>query len=356
MATESEAIDVMIPQHQLGESIARAVRFNAGPNSQKFATFLQLAVNEAPRAERIAAVKKLERKLGYQLGVRVNGKPTLVRNLLLATPVESTTLTQTAMYGTVLEGAQPAKCFRDAIWNMNPMPAKKVTIPKGQSGTYAEEMAEGTVVPGYHQDYGSTDLEAKKYGTRPAISEEMIEDSLYDVAAMEVRYAGARIENTANQLMLTTLLDNAAEHDTAGSNNGIKAVAAAKGLVKAAGWVPDTLVICAEAEAVIGKEFIPTGYVGAAEVMAGRLPPMLGLRVFNCDVEDASSTYTWDYDSDGDIGMLVYDSQRAGCLGWRRDIRVERFKDVLADVQHAVVTARIGTCSIESTAVCRVEY
>jgi hypothetical protein len=360
MATESNAIDVMIPQHQLAGNVAAKVRSNAGPASHKFATFLQLSHEEAGKAERIKAVKALERKLGYIMTVdgRKYGKqgPVKVRELLLSTAVESTTLTQTAMWGTVLEGAQPARCFREAIWNMNPMPAKTVTIPKGESGSYAEEVGEGAVVPEYNQNYGSATLTALKYGTRPAITEEMLEDSLYDVAAMEVRNAGARVENTANQLMLSTLLDNAQEVDTSGSNQGIKAIADAKGKVKASGFIPDTLVLCADAEALTLKEFVPTGYVGADAAMRGTLPPMLGLRAFNCDVVDASASYIWDYDTDGDIGMLVYDSQKAGCLGWRRDIRVEKFKDVLADVTHAVVTARIGTCSIESNAVCRVEY
>jgi hypothetical protein len=358
---ESNSIDVMVPQHKLAASIAAKVRANAGPASHKFATFLQLAREEAPKAERIKAVKALERKLGYQMVVdgRKYGKkgPLAVRELLLTTAVESTTLTQTAMWGTVLEGAQPATCFRNAIWNMNPMPAKKVTIPKGEAHSYADEVGEGATVPEYHMDYGSVDLEAKKYGTRPAITEEMLEDSLYDVAAMEVRNSGARIENTANQQMLTTLLDGALqEHDSGGSNQGIKSVAAAKSLVKAQGFIPDTLVVCGGAEAKINEDFIPSSYVGAAEVMAGRIPPMLGLRVFNCDVVDASATYTWEYNSDGDIGMLVYDSQKAGCLGWRRDIRVEKFKDVLADVTHAVITARLGTVTVEGNACARVEY
>jgi hypothetical protein len=364
---DGSEIDVMVDKqhsaYSLASRIESAAAQNRGPASHKLETYLKCLQEGLTRKEQVVEIARLEKRLnslGYlrgKMGVRVNGKPTLVRQLVLSTGVESTTLTQTAMAATVLEGAQPARCFREALWT-RPMAAKTETIPKGQAGTYADEIAEGAQVPEYHQDYGSVTLTAKKYGTRPAITEDMLEDALYDVAAMEVRYGGARIENTINQVVLTGLLDaaNTLEHDTSGSNQGLKAVGKAKSLVRGAGWGPNTLVMCADAEAKINDDFIPSSYVGAAEVMAGKLPPMLGLRAFNCDVEDASATYTWDYDSDSDIGMLVFDSMKAGVLGIRRDIRVEKFRDVIADVTHAVLTSRFGFASIWSTACARIEY
>ncbi|MCK5431332.1 MAG: hypothetical protein KAJ03_01245, partial [Gammaproteobacteria bacterium] len=160
-----------------------------------------------------------------------------------------------------------------------------------------------------------------------------------------------------NQVGLTELLDDAGlEHDTAGSNQGIKAVAAAIGVMKKQNYIPTDIILAPLAESMVMKEFVPTGYTGADAVMAGRLPNMLGLNVHNCNVTDASGTYTWDYDADGEIGMILIDKFNAGAIGMRRDITIEKYDDPIRDLMGMSVTARFDVDSLQTNAICRVEY
>jgi len=330
----------------------------AGPMERRLATYFELAFSDNGDRKRI-----VERKIPRDLTVEHEGKIVRARELLLSTKIENTTLVQTQMFATVLEGAEPAKCFRNML-PIYPMTGPTLRIPKGSAGTYAPAISEGGDIHLNQQDYGHTDITAVKYGDMPYITNEMIEDSMYAVMAMEVRKAGERIENTLNLGCLKYLIDNATyEKDTGGSDQGIKAIAAARGLVKGAGWQPDSVVMCADAESVVLKEFVPTSYIGAEAAMAGRLPNLLGLKVGVCDVAltttskpFASSSYTWDYDSDGDIGMVVFDSRNAAAIGMKRDITMKKAEDISRDIMECPVTARFGINYIQAGAICRIEY
>lgn len=83
---------------------------------------------------------------------------------------------------------------------------------------------------------------------------------------------------------------------------------------------------------------------------------ILGLKSVVTGVTDNSSTYTWDYDSDGDIGMCVLDSKNAGAIVIRRDISVERYSDPIRDLIGIGVTARFDADRLHANASARVEY
>jgi hypothetical protein len=238
-----------------------------------------------------------------------------------------------------------------------PMKANTLTIPVGEVGSYAPEVAEGAEIPISDQDYTAVTLTAKKYGVRPMITDEMVADALYPVMEMEIRKAGAKLENTLNQIALTNLIDNtsANEHDASGSNLGIKAIATAIKLVKADGFIPDRIVLHPDAEALIMAEYIPTGYVGAEAAQSGKLPNLLGLSPFITNVADASSQ-TWEYNSDGDIGMVVFDSGNSTVIGERQPITVKRFDDVIRQLQGGTVSARWAVGTLQANAGARIEY
>lgn len=322
--------------------------------TQLLQRYLQIALEEPGPSEMARLLERdpvLKNATGWDADTV---KP--VRELLASTKIQNTTLVQAEMYNTVMEGAKLATCFRDAV-TVFPMKDSTLTIPYGSAGTYAEEVAEGATIPKKNQAYAKIDIKAKKYGSAPSITNEMIEDGLYPVIEMEVRYAGEAIENKLNQLMLTELLDTAGkETDTGGSNQGIKALAKGKALVKKAGFMADTFVMCADAEAIVLGDLVPSANVGAESAMTGKIPNILGMRPFGCDVADASTSYTWEYDSDGDIGMLVFDSRKCGGIGMKRDITVVDYDDPAKDLKGVNVTARFGVDAVFADAIARVEY
>lgn len=320
--------------------------------TQLLKTYLKIGLEE-PNGR---ALERIVETIPRELGTVYDGKIEPVRELLLSTAIESTTLIQTEMHATVLEGAEPWKCMRQAC-TVLPMKANTLTIPVGEVGSYAPEVAEGAEIPISDQDYTAVTLTAKKYGVRPMITDEMVADALYPVIEMEIRKAGAKLENTLNQIALTNLIDNtsANEHDTAGANQGIKAIATAIKLVKADGFIPDRIVLHPDAEALIMAEYIPTGYVGAEAAQSGKLPNLLGLSPFITNVADASSQ-TWEYNSDGDIGMVVFDSNNGTVIGERQPITVKRFDDVIRQLQGGTVSARWAVGTLQANAGARIEY
>jgi len=300
--------------------------------------------------------QKIIASLPKELGMIHGGKLVAVKELLLSEAIESTTLIQDEAYRTVIEGAEPSKCIRSAIPTIQ-MKSNTMNITIGESGTYAPKVAEGAEIPINVQDYAPVEFKTDKYGVRPLITSELIEDSMFSIVDIELKKAGNRIENSINQVGISKLIDGAGlEHDTAGADQGIKAIAAAVSAVRAKGFNPDTLIMHPEAEAVVLQEFVPTNYYPTeAIVKTGIVPSVLGLKTYTCGVTD-DATQTWGYAADGEMGMVIMDSNAGAALGMRRDITVNNYNDAIRDMIGLSVTARFDIELLNSDAVCRVEY
>jgi hypothetical protein len=258
------------------------------------------------------------------------------------------------MYKTVVEGAEPFKVMRNAL-NVLPMGAATLDIPVGEAGSYAREVAEGAEVPISTQDYSKVTFTAKKIAERPVITDEMVADALYPVIELELRKAGAKLENKINQMAIVELVANTAQHDTGGANQGIKAVAAAQAKVEGAGYIPDRIVMCPGFKAGLMAEFVPSGYSGADAVMTGKLPNLLGLQAFVSNVVHTTAT-SWAYAGGDNIGAVVFDSQNSTMLGIRQDITVKRYDDVVRMLQGTVVSARVAVDTLSATAGAYIQY
>lgn len=315
-------------------------------------TYLKIAFAGNSEAKTI-----VERDIPRELTTIHSDKVHRVRELLISEDITSTSLIQTEMYATVMEGANPVKCVRNAL-PVYRMTGNQMTMTLRSDSSYAAVVAEGAEIPIDTGSYTTRTWTATKKAVRPLITKELIEDGLYDVVSMEVRNAGEAIENQINREMLTVLLDNAGnEHDTAGTNQGIKAVAGAIKMMKNDNIVPDTLIMCPEAEALIMADSITTWNAKNADVMnsyaMGRL---LGLDVYELTTSDSSSTYAWEYNSDSDIGMLVVSKTKCGGTGVKRDITIERYNDPIRDLVGCSVTARTAAQYGLANAICRVEF
>ena len=163
-------------------------------------TYLDIGLNQPTGRALERAVSTIPRELGTVF----DGKVEPVRELLLSTAIESTNLIQTEMYATVVEGAEPFKVMRQAL-NVLPMNAATLDIPVGEVGSYAREVAEGAEVPISTQDYSKVTFTAKKIAERPVITDEMVADALYPVIELELRKAGAKLENKINQMAIVEI-------------------------------------------------------------------------------------------------------------------------------------------------------
>lgn len=296
-----------------------------------------------------------------------DGKKGRARDLLLSDNLNSTTLIQTEIYRTIIEGAEPAKCFRNALPNI-PMTSPTLQINVGESGSYAPVVAEGAEIPIKTQKYTPRTWTAVKFGERPVITQEMVDDSLFAVIELETKKVGLRIENSLNQWGLKTMMDNAGqEHDinaAAGTVAGVQAIIGARSLLVGVGYIPDTIIMHPSATSYLLKDFVP-GYTPEAMgyVREGKLPRILGCTPYECGAACttttepfASSSYVWGAPTDSYIGYLVFDSKSAGAIGKRQDIRIKNFNDVIRDLQNFTVTARFAVQYGVANAISRVEF
>jgi HK97 family phage major capsid protein len=343
--------------------------------TQLFIRALEAAV--AGNAEKKALQEKIvsrdlaafERSTGQRYMIEgEDGKVKPARELLLSEGIETGTLIQTEINRTVLEGSEPVKCFRNAV-PVFAMNSNTMQINVGETGTYAPFVSEGAEIPINTQDYTARTWTSKKFGERPMITREMVDDALFSVIELEVKKTGQRIENTLNQWMLQVLIDNAGnEHDinaAAGSVAGVSAMISARQLNAADGFISDTIVTHPAMTNYLYKDFVP-GYNVLAQgyTNTGILPNVMGCRVFECGVELTSTStptavsaagYDWAPPTDTKIGALVFDSKSCGGIGMRQDTRVEQYSDPVRDLIGMSVTMRAACQYGVANAICRVE-
>ena len=281
-----------------------------------------------------------------------------VRELLLSEHIESASLIQEKVSDFVNEGAKPYICAREAAFIVNGIKSNAYRHIKGAAGTYAVEVPEGAEIPHLNQNYDKADVTIKKYGINAAITSEMMEDGLVDVMMYELKYAGEAMENTLNKVWLGELLDDAGnEHDCAGASLGRSAILSAKGLVEADGFRPDTIILHPEAANLVLRDYT-TAYTetGEAIMQKGMLPTIGGMKPYVLGTEDNTTSYAWEYNSDGDMGMVIIEKDKAAVIAMNRDITVEQMKDPVHDLVNLPITMRFGVESVHTNAICRVEY
>lgn len=343
------------------------------PNEWRLARMLEAAANpESSAGKQVVERMLAAENMALRQKVMMYGKELMAPDimahkqtveLLSAEAIESTTLIQAQFYSTVLEGAEPNKVMRSIIRSI-PMTSNQQTFTLGESGSVLGRVSEGAEIPINRQDYAPVTLTSYKYGERGLITNELIEDGLYDVIALEIAKSGARAENTLNHVTLTTLIDDAGnEHDCTGSNLGAKAIFGALALMRADGYNGTAVIGCSQAEYQLfsDSQITYANYYGnGAAIQTGQLPTIAGMPFARYDPFDTtynSGTYVWGYNTDSYIGMVLVDvPSLAGIIGMRRDISVVQYDDPIRDLVGAAITMRFATGSPFDNGICRVEY
>lgn len=317
--------------------------------------YLTVALSDSKAAARRLAEQPHIRKLGYYDD---SGKVQPVRELLLTGDLTGSNLIQTEVNNTVVEGANAVRAFMDLL----PVVRTKGTTykwPFGETGVYAEKYPQGAEIKVRTQDYDAANYDASEViGQRPLISDTMIESGQVDAIVEEIKFASAAVMNKAERICLSAILENSGlEHDTSGANQGLKAIAKAVTKVKGAKCMPTAVVLHPDAEGACLQDVVIPTSPGADNIARGQGIPdgYMGLKWRVCSVDDDSSTYTWGYSADGNIGALVIDTSRAGGIYLPRDLTVKDYEDPIRDMTGMTVTMRMDSQSHIANAACRVE-
>lgn len=290
------------------------------------------------------------------------------RQLLLTEAIESTSIIQEEVLRTVIAGAEKFKVIRDAGVAWYPCKSNALRVPLGEVQRNADEVAEGAIIQDRTQNYDKRDFTIVKYGVKPRISFEMIEDGLIDSVAEEIFYAGAAVENKLNYDTLTAVATNAGNTTTQGSGGtagtALSVLRQAKKLLKNDGFFADTLIMHSDFEAdLMANTTLLTPYYGggpgAGVVMQGVLPSqLLGMKWFVTDNGSTTvdGTNPWEYNSNADVGAIVMEAKRGCGVAMRRDRTVKKFDDIVRELQTITVTMRCDVNYLHANAVAKCNW
>ena len=275
--------------------------------------------------------------------------------------ITNSTLVQEEIYKTVIEGAEPFKCMREVVPTVNTN-SYSVRFVKGEAGTYADQIAEGGKIPIDTQTYSKTDITINKYGTRPLITNELIEDALFDVVELELKKAGARLENKLNRVILAALLAGISTNtlSPAGAHLQVSDIALAISKIKKNNYLPNIIVTHPTAEAYLLQDsnLAYVSYAGSPGALRqGDVgAKLMGLKPYTCTATDAASP-TWDdTTAASDVTALVLSKEDIGALCMRRDLTIEQYDDPIHDLIGMSLTMRYGFGVLRETAGCKIYH
>ena len=268
-----------------------------------------------------------------------------------------TALVPELVYEQIVAGAEEALCMRDVLRKSTirmDRPEMKITVWKRPSRVLPQVGDVGAYPNATIGDFNVVTLSAKKYGEIVPISQDLIEDSLFDLVEMLLREEGRIAENTLNQVAIDEIVKNASHSHDWNNTQPVKAIAEAVSDVKGDNFTPDTLILTPEALAdMFMDEHFTYQYIGeAGNIRSQELKqPILGMKVY---VLGYPTSY-FDYAS-GKKVAVVMDSQRAAILGIRENITTDRIEDPLNDLINLKVWMRFDVKVIWGGAIAVLNY
>jgi nitrogen regulatory protein PII len=259
--------------------------------------------------------------------IKCMGKETH-RELVLSEEVESDLLRE-EMVNVIVEGADYNKVIRDIVpvVKINQGDEAKIRIYE-QSESFAQIVPELSKIELSQGKSDSKDVEYKKIATRIKISSELVEDSRWSEVELELRLAGARIENTLNRYALGVMLDGCTQSDISAINSA-KILEGNKKLYDE-NFIADTLLLHQK---------------GMQDIAL----PLDDLDKFKLDYDVLSMDTTDDFtakwvSTSGTHNYygLVFDSNAYARIVIREDINTNQIKDFKHDVTDLIAKMRVG--------------
>ena len=300
------------------------------------------------------AVKRLEEKLS----VSFNGRPITVmqselrqkigealkNNRLHEILLSDASQATAKVLDTVWEAAKPQLIDRE-LAVVIAQDAPLIKVPRAKISK-AFEVAEGAEIPVGTEDYDSVTLTPKKYGVRPLISREMVEDTEWDVIEYQLAEAGRAMADLETETIIAQMISDAGNSVAAGTG-GMLAYSDVVSIVKEClidGYTPDAIAIHPSELADLLKDTAiqkAMEWGGEAVAPSGQIARLLGMQVL-VSTKITSGT------------ALIVDSKHAGVLFIRRDITAEDYEDPVKDLAGVAITSRWAYTTLRTEAIGKV--
>lgn len=301
----------------------------------------------APISER----KKMIDKNHFKLEV---GEKT-AKELLLTEAEETDEMVKTEVLKTIIIGARYKANLRKVLpVVMIDKPFYQARAITQGNQSYAAEIPEGGIIPEGQGSYSSTTVTSKKIGTRPSITQDMIEDCEYEAVEIELKAAGMRLENKMNSIILNSMISNC-------TNTGTDAEISADSVIDAldtiqdAGFMADKIVLHPKAQShLFGGISEFNRSVDLSNRGEGKAFPF-GLQYYNAHIGlPDDSSYEWDStDNTNHYYAIILDSMSYGRILMKREMKVKEYDDPLHDLHDLCITRRFGVGITNKTAAVR---
>jgi len=213
-------------------------------------------------------------------------------------------------------------------------------VTQDKDSMIAHEVAEGAEVPINLEALSTFNLKPVKYGIRPLITKEMIEDAKWDMVQRNLQESGYTMAKQLDTLLMEQIIAGAAANSTnhivsGGAAITVANITAAIAFLEADDHVATDMIIHPEIAGDIRNidTFVEADKAGVTDPSQRLIGTIFGMRVWvttNGTVSAAGTTYY----------AFIIDRNHALCLAEKRPVTVERYNDVTRDLSGVAVTAR----------------
>lgn len=211
------------------------------------------------------------------------------------------------------------------------------------------EVSEGADVVVDQQSYTTINVKPVKYGVGIRITREMLEDAKWNLLERNISMAGKRFAENENKLVLQQL-DSAANTVSGGGAITIANITSAMQYLEDSDYEPTTLLVGNEVLNDLRNidTFVEADKLGSTQMIAnGFVGRLYGLNVVRFSTNAAPSSTYAKY-------AYVFDKNQAYCIVEKRPIMVEKFDIQSNDMSAAVVTQRIASRILRTSAVAKI--
>lgn len=262
------------------------------------------------------------------------------------------------LYETCFEAMKKELVFRPlAAAVISNIPGSSVDIDSEtiEGSNPVLQIAEGAEIPINSNPYETFNLKPLKYGIRPMVTKEMIEDSKFDVVELQLRRAGYQMAWNEDTLIQRTLAagSSAASHDiTGGSAITVANITAGMKSLENDNFKPDTLVVSPDVLYDLRNMdlFVEANKLGSTEMLqTGFVGKIYGMNVIlsnnaNGGTDGTATTYD----------AYIIDSKSAFIIAEKRPLTIEKYDDVTRDIAGIVLVQRIAARYLYKNAICRI--
>jgi HK97 family phage major capsid protein len=272
------------------------------------------------------------------------------KELLLSNELEGSHVLQEEVLKTILEGAKDFRCMREAFpMERTNTSAVRVVYQPDKPGR-AVEVPEGGKIPINYDVLDSKTIKIKKYGDRPLISKEIIEDALWDRVSIELKRLGFRMENALNDECMKEMLSGSPNSVNATSGGIIpKDVSDTIRDIKKKRFLANAFILHpqSEGELRISDNLLKYHSAGDAQALReGSIGKLFGLNAFIYSIDNDDETLNWGSEI-GDAYAWIGDANEFLKIIMRRELQVEKYDDPVYDLVGLSATMRFGVGKIQ---------